>query len=121
MSLRLQIFLFCIWFFVMVFLLEKARKKVVDIKTLLPWLFFDIILIIITALPNQLKELACWIGIETPSNMLFFFGFIIVIGLLFSLVINVSKLQKTVKDLTQRIAILENQIEEDKKKEQNDL
>ena len=63
--------------------------------------------------PDLITELANMMGIGTPINMLFFFGFCFSLMVIFVLTVVVSKLTVKVKRLTQEIAMFE---EEMKKK-----
>ncbi len=89
------------------FLLGKLRSHKADIKYILPWLLLDGGMMIITAFPKILDVFCSLFGIETPSNMLFFFGLIFVAMIVFSMTLVISKQNEDIKTLTQRLALLE--------------
>ncbi len=107
LNIRLQIFLFIIWFVVLFYMIHKIRARHVDIKYILPWIFLDIAMMVLTAFPIIVSELARFFGIIVPSNMLFFFGMIFLTAIVFSLTITVSKMGGEIKTLTQKLALYE--------------
>ena len=107
MNLRLKIFLFVIYALVFLFLALKLRSRRTEIKYILPWLALDVVLVVITAFPGILSFFCALFGIETPSNMLFFFALILLSAVVFSLTLALSRLNAQVRDLTQRLALWE--------------
>jgi hypothetical protein len=107
MSLRLKIFLFAIWILLLVFLFVKLKSKKADIRYVLPWIFLDAAMMVITAFPQILTYFCALFGIETPSNMLFFFGLIFLAMIVFSLTLTISTQNDKIRDLTQRLALYE--------------
>ena len=114
MSIRLKIFLFVVWGLILLFLLFKMKTRKTDIRFILPWVLLDLALIVITAFPSILYFFCGVFGIETPSNMLFFFGMIFLAMIMFSMSLTISGLNEKVKTLTQRLALLEKRDEENK-------
>ncbi|MCR5473595.1 MAG: DUF2304 domain-containing protein [Lachnospiraceae bacterium] len=115
MSIRLKIFLFTIWILLFAFLFGKLKTRRADIKYILPWLFLDGGMMIITAFPRILEVFCKFFGIETPSNMLFFFGLVFLAMIVFSITLTVSKQNRNIKELTQRLALYEEAGKEEKK------
>ena len=107
MSIRLKIFLFVIWILVLVFLFLKLKTKKADIRYVLPWILLDAAMMVITAFPGILTFFCALFGIETPSNMLFFFGLVFLAMIVFSMTIVISKQNAQIRDLTQRLALHE--------------
>ncbi len=95
-----------------VFLLGKLRSRKADIKYILPWLVLDGTLMIITAFPSVLIVFCDLFGIETPSNMLFFFGLIFLAMIAFTMTLVLSRQNREIKDLTQRLALYEEAVGE---------
>ena len=110
MNLRLKIFLFVIYALVFLFLIMKLRSRRAEIKYILPWLALDIVLAVITAFPGILDLFCALFGIETPSNMLFFFALILLSAVVFSLTLALSRLNAQIRELTQRLALWEDQV-----------
>ncbi len=109
MSIRLKVFLFIIWILLLAFLLGKLKSRKADIKYILPWLLVDGALMVITAFPGILDVFCALFGIETPSNMLFFFALVFLALIVFSMTLVISKQNKDIKDLTQRLALYEDE------------
>ncbi len=93
----------------LVFLIGKLRSRKADIKYILPWLILDGGMMIITAFPKILSFFCDLFGIETPSNMLFFFGLIFLAMIVFSITLVISKQNENIKNLTQRLALYEDE------------
>ncbi len=108
MNIRLQVVLMAIWAALFALLAHMMRKKKIDVRYVLPWLLLDAVLILLTAFPAILGRMAAFLGIELPSNMLFFFGMIFLTAIIFSMSVTISRLANAVKELAQRIAIDEN-------------
>ena len=104
---RLKIFLFVICFLVFIFLILKLRKRKADIKYILPWILLDAGVAVIAAFPGILSYFCDLFGIETPSNMLFFFALILLGMVVFSMTLTISKQNEQIRDLTQRLALWE--------------
>ena len=109
MNTRLTVFLFIVWLLAFLFLLHRLKTRRADIRFVLPWLMLDLAMMVITAFPGILDTFCALFGIETPSNMLFFFALLFLAALVCSLTLSVSRLNAQVKDLTQRLALREQQ------------
>ena len=107
LNLRLKIFLFVICFLVFVFLILKLRGRKADVKYVLPWIGLDLGVVVITAFPGILDYFCRLFGIETPSNMLFFFALILLGMVVFSMTLTISRQNEQIRDLTQRLALWE--------------
>ncbi|MCR5508410.1 MAG: DUF2304 domain-containing protein [Lachnospiraceae bacterium] len=107
MSIRLKIFLFAIWILILLFLIIKLKSKKADIKYILPWIALDAGMMVITAFPGILEFFCDLFGIETPSNMLFFFGLVFLAMIVFSMTLTISEQNSRIRDLTQRLALYE--------------
>ncbi len=107
MSVRLKLFLFVIWILVLVYLFFKLKSRKADIKYILPWILLDAGMMVITAFPGILTFFCNLFGIETPSNMLFFFGLVFLAMIAFSMTLVISKQHAQIRDLTQRMALYE--------------
>jgi len=107
MNIRLKIFLFIVCGLVLLFLLRRIRKNRSEIRYLLPWVALDAAVALVTALPGILDWLCGLFGIETPSNMLFFFALLFLAAIACSLTLTAAKQGAQIRDLTQRLAIWE--------------
>ena len=107
MSLRLTVSLYILVFLLFIYLIHKIRARKVDIRYILPWLVLNFILLLAVVFPGAVKWICDLLGIQTPSNMVFFFGIIFLLFIVFSLTLTVSKLNNEIKELTQRVALNE--------------
>lgn len=105
MSFKLQIVLTVIWLIILFSLINRMKKKSLDIKYTLAWLLLDVVLLVITWIPNLLGKVTKGLGIETPANMLFFFGFIFTLIVIYTLTVSLSHMSNRVRELSQKIAL----------------
>ena len=107
MSIRLKTFLFIVWILAFLIMLIRMKIKRSDIRFILPWMFLDVLMCIVTAFPAILTCMCTFLGIETPSNMMFFFGMIFLVMIIFAMTLQISNLNEQIRDLTQRLALHE--------------
>ena len=112
MDLRMRIFIGIIMVLAFIYVCSAIRKRVIDIRHALVWLVVCILLLILDIFPVLLEGLASLLGFELPVNMLFFLGFVISIIIIFGLSAKVSKLNEQVKQMTQDLALLRDELEE---------
>ena len=113
MNMRLTIFLFVIWTLIFFVLLYQLRKRRAQIKYILPWLLLDVVMVLVTAFPGILRYFCSLFGIETLSNMLFFFALILLSAVVFSLTLALSRQSAQIRTLTQRLALWEDREQKD--------
>jgi len=106
MSIKLQILIIIVILLAMLYIIRHVRNKSMDFRYALLWLFVCICVLILTLFPKMLTALAKVLGIASPVNMLFFFGFCLSIVIIFTLSIALSNLTDKVKKLSQEIAII---------------
>ena len=70
-----------------------------------------IVLLIVIVFPDLLTDGAKLLGIATPVNMVFFVGFCFSLIIIFGLTMAVSKMSQQIKDLSQKIALMEKERE----------
>ncbi len=107
MNARLKLFLYIIWILSFFFMIFKMKQKRADIRYILPWLILDLIMCLVTAFPSILVFFCNIFGIETPSNMMFFFGMIFLIMIIFSMALDISRLNENIRDISQRLSLYE--------------
>ena len=115
MSLRIRIFVIICMVLLLISLIRLVSKKKINYKYGLGWALIDIVIIVFAACPAILGWIAKLTGVVAPVNMLFFLGFLLVIGIIFSLSMTVSKLQDKVTKLSQELAILRKDTHKDHK------
>ena len=112
MNIRTQIFVIAIVVITMLMLINMIRKNKIELKYTLLWFVLEIGVLLLACFPNVALRMAELLGIGLPVNLLFFAGICLLIMIVFSLSVVVSKLSDKVKKLTQAIALLENRIKE---------
>lgn len=115
MTLRLQIIIGCIIVFLFLFIMNMVRKKKVDLRYVISWLVILVVILMLDVFPQMLIQLADLFGIATPSNMVFFVGFLLVFILLYTATLTISKLSIKLERISQEVAILQNELEKAKK------
>ena len=111
MNIKLQIIIGIIIVGMLLLVANMVRKKKIDLRYALSWMCLAIVLLILDIFPQIMEWAADVIGIETPSNMLFFFGFLLLVIIIYSLTASVSRLSNKTKRLTQELALLREELE----------
>ena len=112
MSLRLQLVIAFMDILAFAWIVNMIRKNKIDLRYALSWLFSLVILLILDAFPVIVYKMADLIGIDTPSNMVFFVGFLIFIVLIYTSTASISHLSNKTKKLTQELALLKKQLDD---------
>lgn len=95
-------------YFVLLILL--LRKKMLNLKYGLLWIFSGVLMLILAIFPGILNSFSRLVGIASPTNALFAVILFCVMIILISLTAIVSGLNNKVKKLAQTIALLENRL-----------
>lgn len=106
LAFRLQVIIIVAMLLVALMIVNLLRQKKIDFKYGLGWLVIDLCILCLAVFPFLLEKIAHFIGIASPVNMLFFFGLLFSLVVIFSLSVAVSKLSDRVKKLSQEIAII---------------
>lgn len=106
MSFRLQILLVVFIILGMLYILKLISSKKLDFKFGLDWILVLCIILVFAIWPGVLKKVSRFLGIYDPVNMLFLFGLLLLITIIFSLSMEISKLSEQNKKLSQELAIL---------------
>lgn len=115
MSLKIQIVVLAVLLVSFLLLCRQVKKRTLDLKYTLAWFVLVLALVIIDVFPEIVIGISSVIGIATPSNMLFFVGYILIIVIIYTLTVAISKLSDNVRAMAQRIALLEKELEEYRK------
>ncbi len=109
-TLRIALLLAVVAYFLL--LIYLLKKRTLNIKYSLLWLFSGILMLLLAACPQILSWFAKAVGISTPVNALFAVALFCVICIVMSLTAIVSKLNERVKRLTQAYALLEKRLQD---------
>lgn len=111
MSIRLQIFLILLVLLLLTAVIRRIKTKKLLLQYSLSWMSLLIVLLIVIVFPDLLTDGAKLLGIATPVNMVFFVGFCFSLIIIFGLTMAVSKMSQQIKDLSQKIALMEKERE----------
>ncbi|WP_419961105.1 DUF2304 domain-containing protein [Psychrobacillus sp. BM2] len=103
---------FLIVLFLFFFIIESVRRGILETKYSLLWIVTCFAMGFLTLNVNFINKLSGYIGIYYAPSLLFLFGLLFSILLIFDLTRRVSKLNKELTTLTQEQAILKKKLEE---------
>ncbi len=112
MSKTLQVFMLlalALYFALLVFFL---RRKRINLKYTLVWLFSGIVMMLLALFPRILDWAAAIVGIASPVNALFAVALFCLIMILMSMTAIVSRLNNQLVQLAQANALLEQRVRE---------
>lgn len=71
------------------------------------WLIVGLAILVVTMWPGLLTLLAGWLGVQVPSNLLFFLAILMLLGVTLHLSLEVSKLEEETRILSEEVALLD--------------
>ena len=92
------------------FLLNRIIKYKLELRYSVLWLFLSLSTIILAVIPTLSFHLAHWIGIKTPVNVLFLFGILVSLMIVFSLTVALSQHMVRIRYLSQELGIYKNEL-----------
>lgn len=107
MDQRIQIVAIVAAFALAVLILELVRRRRLNERYALLWLFSALIILVLAVWEGLLAGIASLMGIAYPPNALFLIAVGFILLLLLSMSTALSRLQGQVRILAQRLAILE--------------
>ena len=111
-GLRLQMVMLAAVVLYFALLLRFLRKKLLNLKYTLLWLFSGVLMLLLAVFPGILSWFADLVGIYAPTNALFALVIFCVIIILMSLTSIASKQNERTKRLAQSVALLEKRVRE---------
>ena len=112
MNIRIQIIVAVIVISALIVIFNMVRQKKLELRYALVWIGVGAGILVLNCFPDLIGWLSWKVGIASPTNMLFFFGFLFSLAIVFSLTVAVSRLSTRVKALAQEIALLEKEKEQ---------
>ncbi|MFD2572378.1 DUF2304 domain-containing protein [Spirosoma soli] len=82
------------------------------------WIACTTVLIVFSVWRNGLTEISLLLGVYYPPSLIFLVGLFAVISFLVHLSVVVSKMQKSIKDLTHEVAFLKKELDEANQKKE---
>ncbi|HEX21553.1 MAG TPA: DUF2304 domain-containing protein [Actinobacteria bacterium] len=112
MFLRTSLFSFAFSILLFIFIIELIRRRKLQERYSLLWLGVAVAMMIVSLSRRLLEILAKAVGIYYPPAALLLVGLLFVIALLLHYATVISKLSDENKTLAQKLAILENKLDE---------
>ena len=106
MDIKIQIIIAVGVIIAMGIIVNMIRKKNLELRHALTWLAVGVSILILDCFPNLISWISAKIGIASPVNMLFFFGFCFSLLIIFTLTIAMSRMSIRMKQLAQEVALL---------------
>ena len=106
MAFRLQVILIVGMIISILLIFRLIGNKKLNFKLGLSWVLISLIIMVFAAWPALLLKCSKLLGIYSPVNMIFLFGFILLVFIVVFLSMEVSKLTEQNKRLSQELAIL---------------
>lgn len=110
MTSKLRILLLIGLVAVLVTLIRKIRSRKVELRYTMLCMFLIAALLVMVLVPDLLRTISDFLGIYSPVNMLFFLGFVLSLGVIFSLTSTISKMSEEIKTMAQKIALLDGRV-----------
>ena len=111
MSDQFRVLLILVAFLTALSILRKIRKEKVQIQYSIFWILFSVLLIVLAIFPAILINLARALRMGSPANLVFLIIIFLLLLKSFNLTVEISVLEVRLKELTQRIALKEEEAE----------
>ncbi|MCR5304710.1 MAG: DUF2304 domain-containing protein [Lachnospiraceae bacterium] len=95
-----------------IYIITLIRHKKLEIRLSLIWFLAGSVILLFDLFPSLMTELSGVLGIYAPVNMLFFFGFLFSMIIIFYLTVTVSRQSLQIRNLTQELAIIKAALDE---------
>lgn len=112
MSVALRIILIVGCLVTFIYAMRKIKKSQMKIEDTFFWIFLSIALVIISIFPGIAEYFASLIGIISATNFVFLIIIFLLLAKVFFLSLQISQLDEKVKNLVQKLAIINNETEE---------
>ena len=113
MNIRIQIIIALVVLVALAIIVNMIRRKKLELRYALIWLVVGICILILDCFPELISWLSTQLGIASPMNMLFFFGFCFSLIIIFALTMAMSRMSNRMKQLAQEVAIREREKSKD--------
>lgn len=74
------------------------------------WLIVSLAIVVVTVWPGLLSWVASVLGVQLPSNLLFFVAILMLLGVTLHLSLEVSKLEDETRTLSEEVAMLDERL-----------
>ena len=94
------------------YIIRLIRKRKIDLKYALPWMFVAFLILLVDCFPGILSGLSKVLGIATPVNTLFLVALCFATSLIFVMTVVMSRQSDRIRQLAQAVALNEEKIRE---------
>ncbi len=101
--LRIELLAAALLFFVYVFHTVNKRKLLVKYSLL--WLAIGLAVLLVALFPQIVFKVTALVGIETPSNLIYFLVIVFLLFICFSLSVSASKQTEKMKQIVQAVSL----------------
>lgn len=105
MSIELRIELIILAFVFFAIIVKCVNNRKLQLKYCFHWIFAAIVMVVIALFPEIVYKMTDFLGIETPSNLIFLVALVWLISMNLSLTIIVSKQSEKIKEIIQWVSI----------------
>ena len=102
---------------VLVIMVRKIRQSRAKIEDSMFWVFFALLLVVFSVFPQAANWLSDLVGTMSTANFIFLLMIFLLLIKCFSMSMRISQLETKLKELVQRIALDDNELEQVLKKE----
>lgn len=107
MNIKIQIIVGIMVVLALIVIINMIRQKKLELRYALSWVCVGIAVLILDCFPQLITWMSEAVGIASPVNMLFFFGFCFSLVIILGLTIAISRMSIRIKELAQEIALFE--------------
>lgn len=104
MGLRILLAVMSAWNFL--YVVYKIRKSKLQIEYSVFWIFFSMVLILMSIFPKAVYWLTELVGIQSPVNLVFLAMIFVLIIRNFSVTLELSQTETKLKNLVQEVALM---------------
>ena len=105
LSVKIQVIVACLVLIALCVIVNMIRKKRLELRYALAWLLVGVGTLVLDCFPKTIGMISEMVGIASPVNMLFFFGFAFSLIIIFVLTVAVSRMSIRIKQLAQELAL----------------
>lgn len=105
MNIRIQVIVAIGVLLALTIIINMIRRKKLELRYALAWLLVGVSVLILDCFPNSIEWISKQVGIASPVNMLFFFGFCFSLVIIFALTVAMSRMSTRIKELAQELAL----------------
>lgn len=119
MNIRIQIIIAAGVLIALAAIVNMIRRKRLELRYALAWLMVGVSVLVLDCFPQLISWISEQVGIASPVNMLFFFGFCFSLVIIFTLTVAMSRMSIRIKQLAQELALCRQEDKELLRKEES--